>query len=443
MNIKFDKITGEIRENDATKFDTPILAVDDFSVPNNDWEKMGAYTATTKTIANGVLTVASPSNYNVGAFRNRKSCGKNTMISVDAVGSAIQTGLSSTHRIHHRESQNYFGYCAITKDTGAIQVSKLINNTATAISASFPIVGYAKEKTYRMISKCYENFISLIVLENGKSMASAGGCHSDILALTSTNNGLCGAGISIYDNYKSQPLNGMINIICLGDSLTFGYQLNQEDNCSNILNTMFTESPMFFNNKGVVGNTISQVTARLATDLTANKVNKAKNICLLLIGTNDIAVGTTAADCFTAWNTLVDGIMSAGFEVWACTVTPRNTETTNNTTIRAFNYLIKQSTKPKVIIDLYSAMVNPTDDNNAITGYMQADGRHFTAIANNVWANLVKTEILNIYPSINTGLMNCDKAFVRQIESKSEHPTNYKPIFQDTDTKELYIYTGE
>ena len=79
----------------------------------------------------------------------------------------------------------------------------------------------------------------------------------------------------------------LLNIICFGDSNTFGYLLRQKDKYPHILEELFANKPVRVLNKGVNGDTVLDLIYRLEEDVVNNTVESAKNLVLLQIGTND------------------------------------------------------------------------------------------------------------------------------------------------------------
>lgn len=74
-----------------------------------------------------------------------------------------------------------------------------------------------------------------------------------------------------------------MKILCIGDSLTFGYGVNHNDSWVSKLNN-FNLSTL---NKGVNGDTSIGILSRIYTDLSTSNADT----CLILCGTNDILMG--------------------------------------------------------------------------------------------------------------------------------------------------------
>lgn len=71
-----------------------------------------------------------------------------------------------------------------------------------------------------------------------------------------------------------------MNVICIGDSLTFGYGVGQDNSWVSLLNT---ENNKFLN-KGVNGDTSTGILSRIYPILKSND----SDICLIMCGSNDI-----------------------------------------------------------------------------------------------------------------------------------------------------------
>ena len=72
-----------------------------------------------------------------------------------------------------------------------------------------------------------------------------------------------------------------MSIVCIGDSLTFGYGVNESENWVNIVSTRIKEKII---NKGIPGDTTSEMKERFIRDVVNNKPSKV----LIMGGTNDI-----------------------------------------------------------------------------------------------------------------------------------------------------------
>ena len=77
-----------------------------------------------------------------------------------------------------------------------------------------------------------------------------------------------------------------MKIVCLGDSITYGYMVNRDKVWTSILNTKFNNSNIQFVNKGINGDTISGMYFRFDKDV----VNEKADRLILMGGVNDIFI---------------------------------------------------------------------------------------------------------------------------------------------------------
>ena len=75
-----------------------------------------------------------------------------------------------------------------------------------------------------------------------------------------------------------------MNIVCLGDSTTYGYMVNRNQVWTSILNNKFKNSNIHFLNKGINGDTISSMYFRFDKDV----INEKADTLILMGGVNDI-----------------------------------------------------------------------------------------------------------------------------------------------------------
>jgi lysophospholipase L1-like esterase len=156
--------------------------------------------------------------------------------------------------------------------------------------------------------------------------------------------------------------------------------------------TYYFEKNVGVMNKGVSSNRVADVANRMLSDIYLGYLDKARNIAIIQIGTNDATDGTSAATIFSnIINKLISPMKDAGFEVWLVTVPIRTDNGSALTIIRSLNTLIRADTNADRIIDFYAETVDGTD--TAIPGMLQADGLHLTEMACGILAGLVNDEI--------------------------------------------------
>lgn len=89
-----------------------------------------------------------------------------------------------------------------------------------------------------------------------------------------------------------------MSIVCIGDSLTFGYGVKETENWVSVLSTKIKENLI---NKGIPGNTTTEMKERFIEDVVDNKPSKV----LIMGGTNDVFLNSTINDILNNINTMV------------------------------------------------------------------------------------------------------------------------------------------
>ncbi|MBC2412095.1 lysophospholipase L1-like esterase [Clostridium saccharobutylicum] len=89
-----------------------------------------------------------------------------------------------------------------------------------------------------------------------------------------------------------------MSIVCIGDSLTFGYGVKESDNWGSILSTKIKENLI---NKGIPGNTTTEMKERFIEDVVNHKPCKV----LIMGGTNDVFLNFRIDDILNNINTMV------------------------------------------------------------------------------------------------------------------------------------------
>lgn len=80
-----------------------------------------------------------------------------------------------------------------------------------------------------------------------------------------------------------------MSIVCIGDSLTFGYGVKETENWVSVLSAKIKENLI---NKGIPGNTTTEMKERFIEDAVDNKPSKV----LIMGGTNDVFLNGTIND---------------------------------------------------------------------------------------------------------------------------------------------------
>lgn len=150
----------------------------------------------------------------------------------------------------------------------------------------------------------------------------------------------------------------MNSIVCLGDSLTFG--VNASGTLSKNLTTRLSEKypRIKIVNMGIPGDTAINMYSRRAT------VNLYSPFRVIIwAGVNDIAIWGDETTTKSTLQSLYDYYNSLNYEVWACTITPVDTQTSEKNTIRDnVNTWIKTiATNVDRVIDTFTIIADPTD----------------------------------------------------------------------------------
>lgn len=179
-------------------------------------------------------------------------------------------------------------------------------------------------------------------------------------------------------------------IVAIGDSITAGHPLH--DPVSSTYGAADVQSSSWgqhllrmlpsgwsFINKGVGGNTTSQMLSRFSTDVIAN--NPA--YCLILGGVNDISAATANTTILSNLQSMYSQCFQNGIIPIACTLTPWNAGTTaQQTQLTQLNQSITQYAMQNQIplIDYYSMLNDPTNNGFMPSALVSADNIHPTPL---------------------------------------------------------------
>lgn len=372
-----------------------ITNVDDFTIDDSMYENASSIVDSTLSIntTSKELTVSVGSG---GITKSAKahrvySFGRNIMINT------VFKGGTTSPQIHLRLNQkDNVGSYAIYKPTNSTKLILFVINNDTGVFSEFSttisIDGIGTDDIDISV-RTFGKLIDVFARQKGILVGTGRYLIEDFGLLKGIGNGLGTSSSSVYKTYlKAMEIGEYINVICLGDSNTLGNGLTTKQKYPSQLQNRFFEQNVGVLNKGVSGDTSSRVVARLATDVYKNKIEGARNIVVLQIGTNDagakIDANTTYANII---NNLVKPIQENGFEVWLCTVPARGDYLPALTIIKELNPLILADKNADRIIDLYSMTVDSTDV--YITDFVQSDMLHFSERGANIMASLVAGEI--------------------------------------------------
>lgn len=90
-----------------------------------------------------------------------------------------------------------------------------------------------------------------------------------------------------------------MSIVCIGDSLTFGYGVKENENWVSVLSTKIKEKVI---NKGIPGNTTTEIVERFILDVVNNKPSEV----LIMGGTNDIFFKKSVKDVLYNINIMLE-----------------------------------------------------------------------------------------------------------------------------------------
>lgn len=169
---------------------------------------------------------------------------------------------------------------------------------------------------------------------------------------------------------------------CEGDSITYGHLVTVTTNrfCDLAQNLPALSGRGYtYTNYAVSGSKIADLVARYTTNGVQTHCQTGSSILSVLIGTNDLPVGTAAASIFSAIATYWSQAKSDGCKVVAYTILPRSDSTwtaTMEVQRKALNELIRASSIPNYFVDLDAIINNATDTTAFPDGLHPTDSVH-------------------------------------------------------------------
>lgn len=145
---------------------------------------------------------------------------------------------------------------------------------------------------------------------------------------------------------------GRDKIVCIGDSITQG---GSQSRSYPLWLSYYTQSQVI--NKGISGNKLTDVIARLTVDA----INLKPGTCVIMCGTNDVA-GDTLVNITTNIASITDSLLNNGITpIWG-TIPPRNDSPSLNVPIRKVNYWILNHCVSRGIscVDFYKVIADPS-----------------------------------------------------------------------------------
>jgi len=200
------------------------------------------------------------------------------------------------------------------------------------------------------------------------------------------------------------PTTRFVAFVCLGDSLTVGYQ--SPSLYGGYVETPYTDmlEPMarvrlqemglkgyeaFFINKGINGDSTDGMLGRFRTSVEAER----PNYVIIWAGINDLYAGREPGQVMENLTRLYARTLETGSKPIACTLTPTEADDHMNSRIRELNALITEHCDEKGIrlVDLFSSLAGP--DGRLNPPYSD-DGVHlspqgYAAVARTVFEEVV------------------------------------------------------
>ncbi|WP_295155008.1 GDSL-type esterase/lipase family protein [uncultured Brachyspira sp.] len=195
-----------------------------------------------------------------------------------------------------------------------------------------------------------------------------------------------------------------MNIICIGDSTTYGYMTARNKVWTEILNYKFSKDNIKFINKGINGDMISGMLVRFDTDCISNNPDKV----ILMGGVNDIFTCKPLEKIKNNMISIINKSAENNIDIIVFTPIPfiKNAFTffeasnmINEFEINLIEYadFIKNYTKENNIkcIDVYNIFIsNILKQNNYYDIYF--DGVHLNENGHNLFALEIYKELINI-----------------------------------------------
>lgn len=210
-------------------------------------------------------------------------------------------------------------------------------------------------------------------------------------------------------------------IVCDGDSITFGYGLADPttEAWPARLAALINNATWSIVNKAVSGQTLSQMEADASTDIDPLfNGSYSRNIVICMGGTNDFygAGNASVAVCLSRLQTYCANRQAAGWEVWVCTMLPFDAtfsnfpvvkQTNANQSIGDFNSSVRLAylAYADVLVDFAADSRIGDAGDWADSTYYQSDGVHpkaagdviLAAIAFAAWSASTPTRFCNVF----------------------------------------------
>lgn len=333
----------------------------------NQFEPKGLATSES-SVSGGILTIVTGAGGHLSSLQTNKryGYGENAYIGV-----TYPTG-SNTPQIHMRgaDATDDAYICFLSNGVPKIRIRH--NGAYTDASGVLVDGVLTSDIEARVIA--FNNLLDFQLMLNGQNI---GGVRINNAQDYGAHNGL---GANVSTTYKSPfragALKTMTNIVCIGDSNTDGMYLTRKQVYPSQIQAMRFYQPVSVANFGVRGNRVADVAARL-NSIIAGHVDDARNVAVLMIGTNDCTYSAPVQDTYSAIVAdLVLPLQYAGFEVWLVTIPPCGSSANTNTYAMALNALIRAGTAADKLIDLAPHLMDANGD--CLEWYFHSDLKHLS-----------------------------------------------------------------
>jgi len=165
----------------------------------------------------------------------------------------------------------------------------------------------------------------------------------------------------------------MNTIVCIGDSLVYGKGWLNGSDLQKPLNVRLAEkfTGLKVINLGVNGDTTTEMEARKAT------VDAYKPFRVIVMGgindiTSSVAVATIESKLQAMYTYFK---VTKGYEVWAITITPRDSDTAQQVADKSTvnNWIKNTATSVDRVIDAFTAIADPQDTSNRLSAYADSE----------------------------------------------------------------------
>ena len=167
------------------------------------------------------------------------------------------------------------------------------------------------------------------------------------------------------------------NVYCMGDSLTFS------ENYGKTLNYLLGSTWNVID-KGISGNTTTQMLARFTTD-----IHSDASYVIIWGGINDIGGGASVATIESNLQSMYTLAHNSGYKVVAVNISPSGTGGTSADKLAVNAWIASTATNVDYRIDVYSVLNNPGNNGALLATYNSGDNTHLSSAGYIVVANTI------------------------------------------------------